>query len=142
MHVTQLSLTDFRSYRSVSLGLASGSTVFTGGNGQGKTNLVEAVGFAATLDSHRVATTAPLVRVGAAQAVLRVGVQRNGRPMLVELEITPGRSVRARLNRAPVPRARDVLGVLRAVVFAPEDLALVRGDPAERRRFLDDLLVV
>ena len=112
-----------------------------GPNGVGKTNLVEALGYVATLDSHRVATDAPLVRMGATAAVIRCAVVHDGRELLVELEIVPGKANRARLGRSPARRARDVLGALRLVLFAPEDLELVRGDPAERRRYLDDLLV-
>jgi len=141
MHVMHLSLRDFRSYSEVELALGPGVTTFLGPNGQGKTNLVEAVGYVATLASHRVAQDSPLVRLGAQRAIVRTVVARDGRQTLVELEITPGRANRARINRAPVPRPREVLGVLRTVFFAPEDLALVRGDPGERRRFLDDLLV-
>jgi DNA replication and repair protein RecF len=107
----------------------------------GKTNLIEALGYVATLDSHRVATDAPLVRAGAASAVIRCAIVHDGRELLVELEIVPGKANRARLNRSPVRRPREVLGALRMVLFAPEDLELVRGDPAERRRYLDDLLV-
>ena len=118
-----------------------GVTSFLGRNGQGKTNLVEALGYVATLGSHRVATDAPLVRLGASAAVVRAQVVRDDRATLVEIEINPGRANRARINRSPVPRPREVLGILRTVLFAPEDLALVKGDPAERRRFLDDLLV-
>ncbi|MBG0826977.1 DNA replication/repair protein RecF [Planomonospora sp. ID67723] len=141
MHVAHLSLTDFRSYDTVDLGLEPGVTTFVGPNGQGKTNLVEALGYVATQSSHRVATDAPLVRQGAARAIVRSVVVRDDRRALVELEINPGRANRARLNRSPVSRPRDVIGLLRTVLFAPEDLALVKGDPAERRRFLDDLLV-
>jgi DNA replication and repair protein RecF len=107
----------------------------------GKTNLIEALGYVATLDSHRVATDAPLVRAGATSAVIRCEIVHDGRELLVELEIVPGRANRARLNRSPVRRPREVLGALRMVLFAPEDLELVRGDPSERRRYLDDLLV-
>jgi DNA replication and repair protein RecF len=142
VHVAHLSLTDFRSYPQVELALEPGVTAFVGPNGHGKTNLVEAVGYVATLGSHRVAQDAPLVRAGAERAVVRTSVVRNGRPTLVEIEITPGRANRARLNRSPVPRAREVLGTLRTVLFAPEDLSLVKGDPDGRRRFLDDLLVL
>lgn len=141
MHVAQLSLTDFRSYPQVELALTPGATALIGPNGQGKTNLVEAIGYVATLGSHRVAHDAPLVRFGAQRAVVRTSVLRDERATLVELEIAPGRANRARVNRGPVPRAREVLGLLRTVLFAPEDLALVKGDPGERRRFLDDLLV-
>jgi DNA replication and repair protein RecF len=141
VHVSHLSLVDYRSWSELELELEPGSTALVGANGQGKTNLVEAVGYVATLGSHRVASDAPLVRAGAERAVVRTRVERDGRSTLVELEVNPGRANRARLNRAPLPRAREVLGVLRTVLFAPEDLALVRGDPSERRRFLDDLLV-
>ncbi|WP_431925333.1 DNA replication/repair protein RecF [Nonomuraea jabiensis] len=141
MHVAHLSLTDFRSYASVELGLEPGVTAFVGPNGQGKTNLVEALGYVATHSSHRVSNDAPLVRRGATRAIVRCAVHREDRRALVELEINPGRANRARLNRSPVSRARDVVGLLRTVLFAPEDLSLSKGDPAERRRFLDDLLV-
>jgi DNA replication and repair protein RecF len=141
MRVSHLSLADFRSYAAVELPLDPGVTALVGPNGQGKTNLVEAIGYVATLDSHRVATDAPLVRLGAERAVVRVAVERDGRQTLVELELNPGKANRARINRSPVPRPREVLGVLRTVLFAPEDLALVKGDPGERRRMLDELLV-
>ena len=141
MHVSALSLTDFRCYAQADVELRPGVTSFLGPNGQGKTNLIEALGYLATLDSHRVATDAPLVRLGASQAVVRAQVVRDDRSTLVEIEINPGRANRARINRSPVPRPREVLGTLRTVLFAPEDLALVKGDPSERRRFLDDLLV-
>ena len=142
MHVSHLSLTDFRSWTQLDLELAPGPTALVGLNGQGKTNVVEALLYVATLGSHRVSTDAPLVRQGCERAVVRARVERDDRAMLVELELNPGKANRARVNRGPVPRAREVLGLLRAVLFAPEDLALVRGDPAERRRFLDDLLVL
>ena len=141
MYVRRVELTDFRSYERVAVDLDPGVTVLVGQNGMGKTNLVEALGYVATLDSHRVATDAPLVRAGAAAAVIRCQIVHDGRELLVELEIVPGKANRARLNRSPVRRPRDVLGALRMVLFAPEDLELVRGDPSERRRYLDDLLV-
>ncbi|MCW3813823.1 DNA replication/repair protein RecF [Micromonospora sp. DR5-3] len=141
MYVRRLELVDFRSYERVGVDLEPGPNVLIGANGVGKTNLVEALGYVATLDSHRVATDAPLVRMGASSAVIRCAVVHERRELLVELEIVPGKANRARLGRSPARRARDVLGALRLVLFAPEDLELVRGDPAERRRYLDDLLV-
>jgi len=139
--VAALRLTDFRSYESAEVELDTGVTTFVGQNGQGKTNLVEAIAYVSVLGSHRVATDAPLVRAGSDRAVIGVDVVRDDRRVLVEIEINPGKANRARLNRSPVPRAREVLGLLRTVVFAPEDLALVKGDPSDRRRFLDELLV-
>ncbi len=140
MHLTRLALTDFRSYPELSIELGSGVTTFSGPNGEGKTNLVEAIGYLATLGSHRVATDGPLVRHGAQRAVLRAAVTGVQGSSLVEIELNPGRANRVRLNRAPLSRPRDILGALRTVLFAPEDLALVKGDPGERRRFLDELL--
>jgi DNA replication and repair protein RecF len=136
-----LSLADFRSYPTAELPLRPGITALVGPNGQGKTNLVEAIGYVASLSSHRVASDAPLIRFGCPRAVVRTGLSKAGRPVMVELEIVSGAANRAKVNRAPVPRPREVLGLLRTVLFAPEDLALVKGDPDGRRRFLDDLLV-
>jgi DNA replication and repair protein RecF len=141
VHLTRLALTDFRSYPELGMELGAGVTTFSGPNGEGKTNLVEAIGYLATLGSHRVATDGPLVRHGAQRAVLRAAVTGAQGSSLVEIELNPGRANRVRLNRAPMPRPRDILGTLRTVLFAPEDLALVKGDPGERRRFLDELLV-
>ena len=115
MHVRHLSLTDFRSYAQVDLDLEPGVTALVGPNGQGKTNLVEALGYLATLGSHRVATDAPLVRSEALRAVVRAVVVRDGRDTLVEVEISPGKANRARLGGAPVPRPREILGTLRTV---------------------------
>ncbi|MGW4031971.1 DNA replication/repair protein RecF [Streptomyces sp. NPDC004838] len=140
MHVTHLSLADFRSYARVEVPLDPGITSFVGANGQGKTNLVEAVGYLATLASHRVSSDAPLVRVGADRAVIRAAVTQGERSQLVELELNPGKANRARINRSSQVRPRDLLGIVRTVLFAPEDLALVKGDPGDRRRFLDELV--
>ncbi len=141
MHVSHLSLTDFRSYQSADIDLAAGVSAFIGANGQGKTNLVEAIDYVATQSSHRVATDQPLVRAGAARSIVRTTVQRAERQAVIELEINPGGANRARLNRGAVVRTREVLGVLRTVMFSPHDLELVKGDPSGRRRFLDALLV-
>ena len=142
MHVAHLSLHDFRSYPALEVDLEPGVTSFVGRNGQGKTNIVEAIDYLSRLSSHRVAADLPLVRRGASQAVVRAAVVRDERRAVLEIEINPGRSNRARVNRAQLPRARELLGLVRTVVFAPDDLALVKGDPTERRRFADDLLVL
>jgi DNA replication and repair protein RecF len=142
VHVSHLTLHDFRSYGDVEVPLTPGVTAFVGRNGQGKTNLVEAIDYLSRLASHRVATDAPLIRSGAEQALVRAAVVRDGRTAVLEVELNPGRANRARINKSPLPRARELVGVLRTVVFSPEDLSLVKGDPSERRRFLDDLLVL
>ena len=141
MHLTRLALTDFRSYAAADLELAPGVSTFTGGNGQGKTNLVEAAAYVATFGSHRAAADAPLIRHGAQRAILRAVVTSAARDSLIEIEVNAGRANRVRLNRVPVPRPREALGTLRTVMFAPEDLIMVKGDPDQRRRYLDDLLV-
>jgi DNA replication and repair protein RecF len=141
LHVSHLSLVDFRSYAGLELEFEPGVCVLVGPNGHGKTNVVEAVGYLATHGSHRVAQDQPLVRIGAQSAVIRAAVHHEDRSVLLELEINPGKSNRARVNRNAVSRTRDALGYLRTVLFAPEDLALVKGDPANRRQFLDELLV-
>jgi DNA replication and repair protein RecF len=141
MYVRQLSVTDFRSWEQADLTLAPGVSVLVGANGQGKTNLVEAVGYLATLSSHRVAGDAPLIRRGTSSATIRAVVVNEGRELTVQVEIASGKANRARVNRSPVRSPREILGIVRTVVFAPEDLALVRGDPGERRGLLDDLLV-
>lgn len=142
MYVRHIGLRDFRSWENLELDLAPGRTVIVGPNGYGKTNIVEALWYCATLGSHRVATDAPLIRTGAERAGISTIVVQDGRELAVDLEITAGRANKARLNRSPVRSAREVLGAVRAVLFAPEDLALVRGDPGERRRYLDELAAV
>ena len=141
MHLNRLALTDFRSYAAADVELAPGVSTFTGANGQGKTNLVEAAAYVATFGSHRVATDAPLIRHGAQRAILRAAVTSAERDSLVEIEINQGKANRVQLNRVPLPRPREALGTLRCVLFAPEDLAIVKGDPDQRRRYLDELLV-
>jgi DNA replication and repair protein RecF len=141
MYVEFLGLTDYRSYATAEIELPAGPSAFLGANGTGKTNLVEAIGYASTLGSHRVATDSALVRLGASQAVLRCGLVRDERRALVEIEILPGKANRVQLNRAVLSRPRQVLGVLATVLFAPDDLEIVKGDPSARRGFLDDLLV-
>lgn len=146
MFVSDLSLDDFRSYERLVLSLEPGPTAFVGANGQGKTNLVEAIGYLASLSSHRAGADTALVRRAApgmeqpAGSVLRAKAVHGQRPSVLEIEIIAGKANRARLNRGSC-RPRDLLGVLRAVIFAPEDLALVRGEPGLRRRLLDDLVL-
>ncbi|MDF2846202.1 MAG: recF [Oerskovia sp.] len=142
MYISHLSLADFRSYTSVDVELEPGVNAFVGPNGQGKTNLVEAIGYVATLGSHRVPSDAALVRAGASRAVVRARIVRGDRASTVEIEIAAGKANRARINRAPAGKPRDVLGIARTVLFAPEDLALVKGDPDGRRRFLDQLAML
>jgi DNA replication and repair protein RecF len=141
LRLARLEVVDFRNHPAASLDLEPGPNLLVGQNGVGKTNLLEAIGYLATLGSYRASSDAALVRSGAEAAVIRALALRAGRRILLELEIRPGSGLRGRLNRSPVPRARDLLGAVRAVVFAPEDLALIRGDPDERRRFLDSLAV-
>jgi DNA replication and repair protein RecF len=142
VYVRHLGLRDFRSWAHADLELQPGRTVFVGPNGFGKTNLVEALWYSTTLGSHRVGTDQPLIRAGASRAVVSTIVVNEGRECAIDLEIAVGRANKARLNRSPVRSTREVVGVLRAVLFAPEDLALVRGDPADRRRYLDELATV
>jgi DNA replication and repair protein RecF len=142
LYVAHLSLHDFRSYTGLEVDLEPGVTSFVGRNGHGKTNIVEAIDYLSRLSSHRVAGDLPLVRRGAGQAVVRAAVVRDERRAVLEVEINPGKSNRARVNRGQLPRARDLVGLVRTVVFAPDDLALVKGDPTERRHFADDLLVL
>jgi DNA replication and repair protein RecF len=142
MYVRHLALRDFRSWTELDLELTPGRTVFVGPNGFGKTNLVEALWYCATLGSHRVATDAPLIRAGSERAIVSTIVVSEGRELAVDIEITAGRANKGRLNRSPVRSTREILGAVRAVLFAPEDLALVRGDPGERRRYLDELATV
>jgi len=146
VYVSDLALDDFRSYDELVLALDPGPTALIGPNGQGKTNLIEAVAYLSTLSSHRTGADTALVRRGApgepqpAGAVVRARVLHGERPSVLEIEIVAGKANRARLNRGGV-RPRELLGMLRTVVFAPEDLALVREEPGIRRRFLDDLAV-
>ncbi|MGG5752502.1 DNA replication/repair protein RecF [Zafaria sp. Z1313] len=142
MYVSHVSLTDFRSYAQANLELSPGTTVLLGPNGVGKTNVAEAIGYLATLSSHRVSTDAALIRFGAERAIVRARAVRGTQATAVELEITAGKANRARINRANPVRAKDAAGIIRTVLFAPEDLALVKGDPGSRRRFLDELLVL
>ena len=145
MRVSHLALDDFRSWKHGVVELPAGTTVLVGANGQGKTNLVEALAYLSAFSSHRVGAEGALVRIPTNEAenppggaVIRARIVSSGREQVVELEIVRGKANRARINRAQV-RPRDILGLVRTVVFAPEDLSLVRADPSVRRSFLDDL---
>lgn len=140
MYLSDLALSDFRSYERALLSLEPGITTFVGENGQGKTNIVEAIAYLATLSSHRTAQDSALIRQGKEAAVIQARVLHGERPTTIEVEIYAGHANRARVNRAAV-RPPEVLGNLRAVVFAPEDLELVRADPGIRRRFLDAVMI-
>ncbi|GAB92758.1 DNA replication/repair protein RecF [Gordonia rhizosphera] len=140
MFVRELHLRDFRSWREIDLELRPEPTIFVGRNGFGKTNLLEAVFYLAQLRSHRVSTDAPLVRTGAGTAMVTGTVENQSRELTVQLQINAEGANKASVNGSPARRARDILGILRAVMFAPEDLTLIRGDPADRRRFVDELV--
>lgn len=146
MYLERLELHEFRSYAQAAIDLSPGVRVLVGPNAQGKTNVLEAVHYLSVGSSHRVASDAPLVRSGAEAAIVRAVARIDtadggaGRALTVELELRPGGRNRARLNGQPQPRVRDAVGQVRSVMFAPEDLQLVRGDPGDRRRFLDELL--
>ncbi|WP_026532675.1 DNA replication/repair protein RecF [Arthrobacter sp. H41] len=142
MYVEHLSLTGYRSYEQLDTEIHPGTTVFVGPNGVGKTNIVEAIGYLASMSSHRVASDKPLVAFGADRALIRGKLVRGEQRTSVEVEINPESANRARINRSNPVRARDAAGILKTVLFAPEDLALVKGDPAGRRRYLDDALVI
>lgn len=142
MYLSSLALKDFRSYEELALNLDPGVTVFIGSNGFGKTNIIEAIGYLTTLSSHRVSTDAPLVRIGTESAYLKGVVENLGRSTTIELEINPSRANRGRVNQNAQRSTREIIGHIRSVLFAPEDLALVKGDPNERRKFLDILLVL
>lgn len=140
MRVSRLALTDFRSYENLSLDFPSGTVTLAGPNGVGKTNIVEAIRFLSTLSSHRVSTDTPLVRVGAGRAIVGATMEKAGRSLAVEVTIQATGANSARLNSAAA-RPRDIAGILRTVVFSPDDLDLIKGEPSGRRRFLDEVAV-
>jgi DNA replication and repair protein RecF len=141
MHVKHLTLSNFRNYKTVELPLATGINLLVGRNGQGKTNLVEAIFFAATLNSHRLSGYIPLIKQGEAKAIIRVLARFEDRENLIELELNNEGSNRARINKSDAQRVRDVLGYVNAVIFSPEDLDIVKRDPLNRRKFIDELIV-
>ncbi len=141
MFINHLSLQDFRSYKNLELPLTTGTHIFIGENGEGKTNIVEAVMYLALLSSHRISSDAPLIKLGAERGYIRAKVSDSDRDTLIELEINNGKANRAKVNQNPVRSQRAISGLVKAICFSPEDLDLVRGDPSERRTFLDHLLI-
>jgi DNA replication and repair protein RecF len=141
MHVISLTAVDFRSYSFVEINLEPGVTTFIGSNGQGKTNLVEAISYCSTLSSHRVSQDLPLVKSDQPRAIVRTGVKYLDRTNWLEVEIWPSKTNKAKLNGSECKKTKEILGILQTVTFSPEDLILVKGDPGERRHFLDELLV-
>ena len=141
MHVISLTAVDFRSYEFVEINLEKGVTTFIGSNGQGKTNLVEAISYCSTLSSHRVSQDLPLVRAGQPRAIVRTGVKYLDRTNWLEVEIWPAKTNKAKLNGSDCKRTKEILGILKTITFSPEDLILVKGDPGQRRHFLDELLI-
>jgi DNA replication and repair protein RecF len=141
MRVTKLALTNFRSYKKLSLDFEPGLTTFIGDNGSGKTNIAESLIYLSYLSSHRTSTNQPLLHLGSDQAIIRAEIERDNRTLQVDLEINASKANRARINGNPVKSQREILGALQIIYFSPEDLDLVRGDPSERRNFLDKLLI-
>ena len=141
MFVSHLSLTDFRSYSNLELSFKPGQNIFIGENGEGKTNIIESLMYLALLSSHRISSDQPLVKLGAERAYIRAKVESVERTTLVELEINASRANRAKVNQNPVRSQRELIGIAKCICFSPEDLDLVRGDPSERRSFLDQLLI-
>lgn len=141
MIVRHLTLNDFRNYESVDVDFTPGPTLFVGSNGQGKTNLVEALAYLSTLGSHRVSTDHALIRAGQDSAIIRARLEHGDRQVLAEVQLNRTGANRAQVNRSMI-RTRELPRYFSSVLFAPEDLALVRGEPSGRRRFLDELLVL
>ena len=141
MRVIHLSLTDFRNYESAELDLVPGPNLFVGSNGQGKTNLVEALGYLSTLGSHRVSVDHAMIRSGMDAAIIRARLEHNERSVLAEVQLNRTGANRAQVNRSAI-KTRELPRYFSSVLFAPEDLALVRGEPSGRRRFLDELLIL
>ncbi|MEY3846646.1 MAG: hypothetical protein RJA66_913 [Actinomycetota bacterium] len=141
MFIKHLSLASFRNYKNAEIALKPGVNLLVGPNGQGKTNLVEAIRYLSTLSSHRVAGYLPLIKQDEPQAAVRAMASHADRDILIELELNRDSANKARVNKSPVPRVRDILGLVSSVTFAPEDLDIVKRDPTNRRAFIDELVV-
>ncbi len=142
MLITNLNLTNYRSYSTLDLNLGGGITIFVGKNGEGKTNIAESILYLTFLNSHRASGNTPLVKLGANAAYIRAKVKYPEREILVELEINIDKVNRAKINQNPTRSQKDIFGIVQAIYFSPEDLDIVRGDPSERRRFIDQLLTL
>jgi DNA replication and repair protein RecF len=140
--ITNLNLTNYRSYPTLDLNLSSGITIFVGKNGEGKTNIAESILYLTFLNSHRASGNTPLVKLGANAAYIRAKVKYPEREILVELEINIDKANRAKINQNPTRSQKEIFGIVQAIYFSPEDLDIVRGDPSERRRFIDQLLTL
>jgi DNA replication and repair protein RecF len=141
VYVKRVRLTNFRNYKTADLGLYPGVNLLHGSNGQGKTNLVEAINFFGSLSSHRVAGLTPLLKQGEETAIISLELAHDERELLLEFELNSDSSNRARLNKSPVAKPKDILGYLNSVIFAPEDLDIVKRDPTNRRAFIDQLII-
>lgn len=142
MRVAKLTLHDFRNHAHLELDFAPGVSILVGRNGRGKTNIVEAVNYLAVLGSHRVATDAPLFRIGTTSALINAQVHKHDRTANLELQLNAGKPNKAILNGSSARRPRDILGLVRTVIFSPEDLELVKGEPAVRRKYLDEYITM
>ncbi len=142
MHLSHLSLKNFRSYSELELSLDPGITIFLGRNGEGKTNIVESILYLAFLSSHRTSGDLPLIKLGESAAYTRAKIQEPDREILVELEINGEKANRARINQNPTRSQKEIFGLIQCIYFSPEDMDLVRGDPTERRRFIDQIITL
>lgn len=142
MLITNLNLTNYRSYANLELNLDPGINIFVGKNGEGKTNIAESILYLTFLNSHRASGNTPLVKLGQASAYIRAKVKYPEREILVELEINIDKANRAKINQNPARSQKEIFGIVQTIYFSPEDLDIVRGDPTERRRFIDQLLTL
>ena len=142
MLITNLNLTNYRSYTNLDQPLTNGISIFVGKNGEGKTNIAESILYLTFLSSHRASSNTPLVKLGNTSAYIRAKVKYPEREILVELEINSEKANRAKINQNPVRSQKEIFGIVQSIYFSPEDLDIVRGDPSERRRFIDQLLTL
>ena len=142
MLITNLNLANYRSYTTLDLQLEGGVSIFVGKNGEGKTNIAESILYLTFLNSHRASGNTPLIKLGNQSAYIRAKIKYPEREILVELEINGEKANRAKVNQNPVRSQKEIFGIVQTIYFSPEDLDIVRGDPSERRRFIDQLLTL